>query len=144
MPSVQRGFETPCVAAPSGGSGAGTCSNRALLLAKAPAKAAAAPKGGRFSLDQNVLWHLLKLISLSAESRSTSCLFCCKYSLVSSKRASSPVYPSKPGKPRAELIAADQASSVSHSLSSLWKPAGLVNGEKSSNIPRKLIETSGR
>lgn len=73
MPSVQRGFETPCVAAPSGGSGAGTCSNRALLLAKAPAKAAAAPKGGRFSLDQNVLWHLLELISPSAESRSTSC-----------------------------------------------------------------------
>lgn len=85
MPSVQRGFETPCVAAPSGGSGAGTCSNRALLLAKAPAKAAAAPKGGRFSLDQNVLWHLLELISPSAESRSTSCLFCCKYSLCPQK-----------------------------------------------------------
>lgn len=38
---------------------------------------------------------------------------------------------------RAVHSAADKAFTVSHSFSSPWKPAVLVNGEKSSNILRK-------
>lgn len=119
------------VVALSGGSRARTCSNRACLLAK-------------------VAWFILLRPEHRGALTQGDLSFCTKQTCQLLPRANVPWCPPAglplhssvaPGgclaRQRAAHSAADKAFTVSHSLSSSWKPAVLVNREKSSNMLRK-------
>lgn len=129
------------MSAPSGGRGAGTCSNRATSPCQG------AHKGSRHSQRRQILLRPKCHVAPTQANFS----FCVKLKRQLLPLANTPWCPQKglplqsayltPGSllagQRAVLSAADKAFSVSHSRFSLWKPAELVNGEKSSDILRK-------